>query len=84
MKFSTLINRTSPFPFGGLLADVFHFHSNYSSSLCQQTGETRYAASYRGKLCFPLSLKKDAILIWVKGYVAVAALYVFVSHSRLH
>ena len=53
-------------------------------ALCQQTGETRYAASNWGQHCFPLAHKKDAILIWVKGYVAVAALYVFVSHSRLH
>ena len=53
-------------------------------TLCQQTGETRYAVSNRVQHCFPLSYKKDAILIWVTGYVAVAALYVFVSHSRLH
>ena len=72
MEFPTLINRTSPFPFEGLLV-VFFFHFFqilYNRTFCKQTAKNldqmpRFVASYPGLHCLHISHKKGNRLIWV-------------------
>ena len=46
---------------------LFHFSMKImSANRIAPDGTPRYAASHLGKLCLPLSHKKDARLIWVK------------------
>ena len=46
---------------------LFHFSMNImSANRIATDGTMRFAASYLGLLCLPLSHKKDAGLIWVK------------------
>ena len=40
MKFPTFINWANPFPYEGLLCDIFLFYSNSNRTLCKQTVET--------------------------------------------
>ena len=69
MEFPTVINWTSPVPLEGLLGGILHFYSNFNRTFCKQTVEIliRSAASDLELRCLPISHKKDARLIWVKG-----------------
>ena len=40
MDFLTVFSWTSPFPFEGLLGCIFHFHSIFNRTVCQQTVQT--------------------------------------------
>ena len=37
--FATVIDRTSPFPYNGLLGGSFNFYSNFDKTFCKQTVE---------------------------------------------
>ena len=50
MEFSTHINWTSPFRFKGLMDGIFHIHSNFNRTVCEQTVETLI----RGHIMWPL------------------------------
>ena len=66
MKFSTVINWTSPFPFKALLGGIFIqiLTEHFVSKLWRPRLDA--AASDLGLYCLRLSHKKDDRLIWVK------------------
>ena len=93
MKFSVLINWTSPFPILGLLGGIFHFYSNIKRNVCKQTVEKpdqtpQNAASCLVLRCLQMSHKKDASRIWVKlsqlNYVVSPNVINYVHTSLLH
>ena len=69
---SNAFSHPSSLPILGLLGGTFHFHSNIKTNFCKQTvvqpdQTPRFAASDLVLHCLPMSHKKDARLIWVKG-----------------
>ena len=70
--FPIIIIWMSPFSFGGggiksNFSFLFHFSMKFmKANRITPDGMRRFAASYLGLLCLPLSHKKDDRLIWVK------------------
>ena len=72
MNIPTLISRTSPFPFLGVLGSDFSYfflqilieHSVSKQRRSDRTPD--YAVSDLGLQCLPMSHVKDARVIWVK------------------
>ena len=61
MEVPSLINGISPFPFHGLLGGIFHFHSSFDITFCEQTVAPRSVASL-----FTYVPQKHSTLIWVR------------------
>ena len=68
MDFTIVIKWASPLSFLGTSGLIFHFSKKIiSANRIAPDGTPRFAASHLGLLYLPISHKKDARLIWVKG-----------------